>query len=229
MASKIRNIESINNVFGDRSNIIINKIENENIKISNKPTSFVLNIGNSILNYIDFIHNGDVSVIENKSINKIQQEYLEWFDFTKTNFKFDNYTEQSDILFDYRTESVGHYWVDLKSSYSLDMMFRMDNCGRISNGNNLIVLREQTNDGNNFMHVAIVISGDIIYQIKGPNNSKPLNKYEFIFDFLMRFEPINGFKRVFQPEFDFELINLKKDDLESFKLKNPHIFNEKLI
>jgi len=229
MASKIRNIESINNVFGDRSNIIINKIENENIKISNKPTSFVLNIGNSILNYIDFIHNGDVSVIENKSINKIQQEYLEWFDFTKTNFKFDNYTEQSDILFDYRTESVGHYWVDLKGSYSLDMMFRMDNCGRISNGNNLIVLREQTNDGNNFMHVAIVISGDIIYQIKGPNNSKPLNKYEFIFDFLMRFEPINGFKRVFQPEFDFELINLKKDDLESFKLKNPHIFNEKLI
>ena len=45
----------------------------------------------------------------------------------------------------------------------------------------------------------------------------------------MRFEPINGFKRVFKPEFDFSIKDLKKDDLEGFMLKRPHIFNEKLI
>jgi len=229
MASKTRNIESINNVFGDKSNIIINKIESENIKIKNKSTSFVLDIGNSILNYIDFMNDGDTSIVENKSLTEIQFEYLEWLNHTKTNFKFNNYVEKSDILFDYRTDGIGHYWVDLKSSYSSDMMFRMNNCGRISDGNNLIVLREQTNDGNNFMHVAVVIGGGIIYQIKGPNNTKPLDKYEFIFDFLMRFEPINGFKRVFKPEFDFSIKDLKKDDLEGFMLKRPHIFNEKLI
>jgi hypothetical protein len=229
MASKIRNIQSIYDNFGDRSNIIINKIESENIKIKNKTTSFVLGIGKSILNYIDFMNDGDSSVVKNKSLTEIQFEYLKWFNHTKTNFNFNNYVEQSDILFDYRIDGVGHYWVDLKSCYSSDMMFRMDNCGRIIDGNNLIVLREQTNDGNNFMHVAVVISGDNIHQIKGPNNTKPLNKYEFIFDFLMRFEPINGFKKVFKPEFDFSIKDLKKDDLEGLKLKKPHIFNEKLI
>jgi len=229
MASKIRNIESIYNVFGDKSNIIINKIEIENIKIKNKSTSFVLDIGNSILNYIDFMNNGDLSIIKNKSLNEIRFEYSEWFNHTKINFKFNNYLEQSDILFDYRTDGIGHYWVDLKKSYSSDMMFRMGNCGRVSHNNNLIVLREQTSNGDNFMHVAVVIGKGIIHQIKGPNNTKPLNKYEFIFDFLMRFEPINGFKKVFQPEFDFSIKDLKKDDLIRFKLKNPHIFSEKLI
>jgi len=116
MASKIRNIEAIYDNFGEKANIILNKITTDGIKISDKSTSFVLNIGSNILNYIDFIHNGDVSTIEHKSINEIQQEYLEWFNVTKTNFKYNNYIELSDVLFDYRVNGIGHYWVDLKTS-----------------------------------------------------------------------------------------------------------------
>jgi hypothetical protein len=228
MASRKRNIEVLYNNFGESANIILNKLESDNIKFTDKSHAFMYEIGNTILNYIDFMNEGNSDVIENKTISEIQDEYLEWLTLTKTNFKFNEYTEYSDILLDYRVGSVGHYWVDLKSSASSDMMFRMNNCGRVG-GANLILLREQTNDGNNFIHVAIVIGSGTIYQIKGPNNSKPLNKYDYIFDFLMKYDPIYEFKKVFQPEFDFSITDLKKDDLESFKLKNPHIFKKELI
>lgn len=222
MATKIKNIELLYNVFGDDARLIIDKLEKENIKITNRSGNFMLDISNLLFNYIDFIHGGNKTVIEDKTITEIKSEYEEWV----CNFNYSKYDKliNENIIFDYRVNGVGFYWVDLKSHFSCDMMFNMENCGRVGVNQNIIILKEQKENGENIMQVAISISKDhYIVQIKGKKNIKPTKYYDYIFDFFLKYEPIIGFKQVFKPEEDFTVSDLTKEDNEKLRLVKPHL------
>jgi hypothetical protein len=227
MASKIRNIELLQNIFGHQTQHILKKLEDDNVNLKNRSSNFVIKLANTIFNYIDFIYFGDVSVIKNKSIEQIEIEYNEWVKLNKDNNYSFTELKNENIIFDYRVNKVGYYWVDLKSHHSSDMMFNMNNCGRVGINQNLIILKNQKKDEQINMCVAIVITNDnYITQIKGVSNTKPLKFYNYIFNFLINYEPINGFKRVFKPEDDFTIFDLKKEDYELLKTKKPHLFNK---
>jgi hypothetical protein len=227
MASKIRNIQLLENIFGERTKYILTKFENEKIKLTNRSSNFVTNLSNTIFNYVDFIHKGDMSVIENKSINEIQSEYNEWFESNKSTYLLLNKPKNEHIIFDYRINNIGYYWVDLKSNHSSEMVFNMENCGRVGVNQNILVLREQKESGENLMQVAISISKDFyILQIKGREDKKPLSHYSQILDFLLRYEPINGFKWVYNPENDFKISDLNNEDKSKLKTTKPHLFGK---
>jgi hypothetical protein len=227
MASKIKNVELLTQVFGHQSIQILQKLENDEIKLKNKSSKFVMDLANTILNYVDFIYGGNISVIENKSVIEIQKEYSEWVINNKNvNTTLKNLKEEH-IIFDYRINDVGYYWVDLETNYSSKMMFDMNNCGRVGTKQNLMVLKNKKNINEVTKCVAIVISDDhYIIQIKGNGNSKPLNFYNYIFDFLINYNPILGFRLVFKPEDDFTKFDLTQEDITSLKLKKPHLFNK---
>jgi hypothetical protein len=180
-----------------------------------------------LFNYIDFIHDGNPTVIENKNVEEIQYEYDKWIEEKKLTYSFFNKHENEEIIFDYRINDVGYYWVDLKSNHSSEMIFNMNNCGRVGVNQNIIVLREQKESGENLMRVAISISKDHhIFQIKGKGDGKPIQYYTQIFDLLLRYEPIVGFKRIYKPEDDFTINDLKDEDVQKLKLVKPHLFNK---
>lgn len=224
MASKIKNLKLLENLFGDRLDVILNFLEKENVKIKNRSTNFVSNISNLIFNYIDFIHNGDCSIIKDKSIAEIEKEYSEWFLLNKSARTI---PKDLNVIYDYRKNNLGYFWVNLNSHYSSEMMFNMDNCGRVGANQNLILLIEQLVNNQFEMCVAVVISKDgYIIQIKGKNNTKPTLFYSQIFDFFLKYEPILGFKRIFKPENDFTTFDLNKDDIEKLRLVKPHLFDK---
>ncbi len=224
MASKIKNLEILNNVFGDGIQTILNLLERENIKISKRSTNFVLNISNLIFNYIDFVHNGNVSIVKNKTLAEIENEYSHWYSSNKNNFVID---DKLDILYDYRENDVGYFWANLHTHCSSEMMFNMGNCGRVGVNQNLIVLIEQLINGTFEMRAAIVMSNDhYITQIKGKSNEKPVTYYTQIFDFFLKYEPILGFKRIFKPENDFTISDLNIRDSQKLKSIKPHLFNK---
>jgi hypothetical protein len=225
MASRIKNIELLNDLFGQDAKHIIDKIEKENINISGRSTNFMLNISNLILNYVDFIHNGDFSVIDYKSIDEIEKEYDNWFVTNKLNHSKVTDSNNGKILFDYRKNGVGYYWFDLQTHRSFEMMFKMNNCGRVGINRNLIVLKEDKLNNESFMYVVIVIDkNNYIIQIKGVENTKPLNYYDYILDFFIKYEPIDGFKGVFNTTNDFSLLDLTLSDKDKLKLVKPHLF-----
>jgi hypothetical protein len=227
MASKVKNVELLRGIFGDRTDYILNKIEKDKIKITNRSSNFVINLSNLLFNYIDFIHDGNPTVIENKNVEEIQYEYDKWIEEKKLTYSFFNKHENEEIIFDYRINDVGYYWVDLKSNHSSEMIFNMNNCGRVGVNQNIIVLREQKESGENLMRVAISISKDHhIFQIKGKGDGKPIQYYTQIFDLLLRYEPIVGFKRIYKPEDDFTINDLKDEDVQKLKLVKPHLFNK---
>lgn len=210
MASKIRHIELLQKIYGEGAEYILNKLENENINIAGRSNHFVLQMGDMLLNYVDFIHSGDLSVLETKTISEIKKEYTDWCNLKPIQ------PEDEVLLIDYD----GYSWVDLKKHRSSNMMFKMDNCGRVGVENGLIVLKE-----GELMHVVIVMSNDnFITQIKGVQNTKPIQFYNHILDFLIKYEPIVGFKGVYNSRNDFSLLDLSVEDREKLKSVKPHLF-----
>lgn len=226
MASKIKNIELIQNLFGDETKFILDKFEKEKINISQRSSNFTLKMANLICNYVDFIYYGDFSVLNNKSIFEIENEYNDWYKLSKSKYSSLNYVENGLILYDYRKNGKGFYWIDLQTHYSSEMMFNMNNCGRVGATRTLIILVENKENGENLMHVLIVIDKDHnIIQIKGVENTKPINFYDYILDFFIKHNPIIGFKGVFNTSLDFSLLDFNDEDKHKIKLVKPHLFN----
>jgi hypothetical protein len=228
MASKIKNIESLINVFGEEDTVhILKKLEESKINITNRSGLFITNVSNLILNYSDYLHNGDRSKLENKTMDEIKKEYDDWEREQKSKYSTFDKPKDKKILYDYRKNGIGRYWIDLESNRDPEMIFNMDNCGRVGINQRIIILREQKESGENLMQVAISISkGHYIHQIKGRREGKPTAFYNEIFDFLLRYEPIVGFKRVFKPEDDFKVFDLNNEDREKLKLVKPHLFGD---
>jgi hypothetical protein len=150
-----------------------------------------------------------------------------------------NYVENNPILIDFRNENgVGYYWVNLQTNNSTEECERMGHCGRSSSGS-LYSLRSYrlTPDGKykvNDSHLTASISNDgILYQLKGPKNSKPKEEYhKFILPlFDLQDEDDDYFIKEFGSEYasnqDFKLEDLPIQTLKDLYEIRPEIFKSR--
>ena len=120
----------------------------------------------------------------------------------------------------------GFYWIDLETTSDDDEAEAMGHCGRTSKGDTLYSLRDRKKSP----HVTAAIDSKegIVYQMKGRNNKKPIDKYHpYIIALLMNDDlepPLKGFgieydrREDFNPEED-----LTKELYDKLKEKRPDI------
>jgi hypothetical protein len=224
--SNTRSIKFIKEDFDEHSKFIINKINEESIslgRISNKELNQLIY---PIVNLIDFKFNGDYSQIIDKTINDIHLMYSDWYKVVGHTFTTFNYIENNNIIFDYRINGIGYYWVDLNCYYSSEMLFRLHNCARVNSYQNFLELREYTNDGYNHSRVVIVIDkSGFINQIKGDYDIKPNMIYkDYIYDLFLNYKELCGFKFMFKNTTNFTLKDLSSDELNNLKKIRPELF-----
>ena len=135
----------------------------------------------------------------------------------------------------FMTFSDGFYWIDLETSSSRDEANAMGHCGT-TNGDTLLSLRK-----NQEPHVtaAYRYSGEIL-QMKGKGNTKPLEKYhKYVIELLCYPKvskdvkipktennyKIKGFEYEYNPEDDFNMESLTKDQLKYIFERNPELFS----
>jgi hypothetical protein len=155
---------------------------------------------------------------------------LNWHDSLKASGKI--YNQTGNILKEY---SDGYYWIDLETNYCPEEAVAMGHCGRTS-ANTVLSLRRKSDGG--FIEPFVTIaanynnSGDTMFdsvqQIKGKNNTKPVEKYHnYILDILSN--PKMGFlvfKNEYKIENDFHIADVKdKRKVIDFLKKNKKLFS----
>jgi hypothetical protein len=193
----------------------------------------------SIKDYIVVGLNGNKSSLDNLNYAEIYNKSKEWHNELKAGGGQVNYKETNPIIIDFRNENgVGYYWVSLQTNNSTEECERMGHCGRSSSGS-LYSLRSYrlTPDGKykvNDSHLTASISNDgILYQLKGPKNSKPKEEYhKFILPlFDLQDEDDDYFIKEFGSEYasnqDFKLEDLPIQTLKDLYEIRPEIFKSR--
>ena len=203
------------------------------------PTSQLRQDLTSIMDYVTNGLNGNKSSLDNLTFEQIKEKSKEWHDSLNVGDSKINYVENNPILIDFRNENgVGYYWVNLQTNNSTEECERMGHCGRSSSGS-LYSLRSYrlTPDGKykvNDSHLTASISNDgIIYQLKGPKNSKPKEEYhKFIlplFDLQDEDDDylIKGFGTEYASQQDFKLEDLPMQTLKDLYEIRPELFKSR--
>jgi hypothetical protein len=203
------------------------------------PTSQLRQDLNSIMDYFINGLNRNKSSLVNLTFEQIKEKSKEWHDSLNVGDSKINYVENNPILIDFRNENgVGYYWVNLQTNNSTEECERMGHCGRSSSGS-LYSLRSYrlTPDGKykvNDSHLTASISNNgIIYQLKGPKNSKPKEEYhKFIlplFDLQDEDDDylIKGFGSEYASQQDFKLEDLPMQTLKDLYEIRPEIFKSR--
>ena len=198
-----------------------------------KLNSGTMNQINSIMDWIRVGLNGNLGDYKNLDFFELSQKSDEWHDSLSAGQGQINYTEQNPIIRDYRNGDYGFYWVDLQTNDSNEECNRMGHCGRTSSSNNLISLRENRNLNQKFSlnksHLtgAIGKNDGILYQLKGPKNSKPDESYHpFIVDLLINTDLIKGFGCEYGCEKDFKLEDLNEEQIKKLFEVKPDLFSK---
>ena len=194
----------------------------------------------SIKDYIVVGLNGNKSSLDNLNYKEIYDKSREWHDSLNVGEGSINYVETHPIILDFRNDDgEGYYWVDLETYNSPEECERMGHCGRSSKGR-LHSLRSDKKIGKfklNRSHLTAAIGDDgILYQLKGPKNSKPKEEYHPyilpLFDMIHEGDEyfITGFGREYASQQDFRLEDLPLETLKAIYSKRPDIFkgNRKL-
>jgi hypothetical protein len=163
-----------------------------------------------------------------------------WHDELKRGGGQVNYKETNPIILDFRDEDGnGYYWVDLETRNSPEECERMGHCGRSSYGYLYSLRSDRGLPGGkyklNISHLTAAIGEDgILYQLKGPKNSKPKEEYhqyiEPLFytlggggeqeDYL-----IQGFGTEYGADQDFKLSDLPDTTIRKIYKDRPELFN----
>lgn len=148
-------------------------------------------------------------------------------------------SEEGEVILEFNN---GFYWIDLQTNDCSEEADAMGHCGRTS-ADTILSLRQKKNDGSIEPFVTIAIdyikgipttydggvggyivdyseinSNDKIYgeifQCKGKNNKKPIEKYhKYIVDLYVKYEIGDKLGREYQPDEDFEITDLKDENL----------------
>lgn len=211
----------------------ITKHDAVNFINNTKLNSATMNQINSIMDWIRVGLNGNLGDYKNLDFFELSQKSDEWHDSLSTGQGQINYTEQNPIIRDYRDGDYGFYWADLQTNDSNEECNRMGHCGRTYSLNNLISLRENINLNQKFSlnksHLtgAIGKNDGILYQLKGPKNSKPDESYHpFIVDLLINTDLIKGFGCEYGCEKDFKLKDLNEEQIKKLFEVKPDLFNK---
>ena len=195
-----------------------------------------------IIGVMDWVRiglNGNVKPFKNLSLTELMTKSKEWHDSLNIGEADINYDEKNEIIKDFRDENGnGFYWADLNTKNSREESARMGHCGESKYGY-IYSLREtrQLNDKYkiNQSHLTTAIGHDgIMYQLKGPKNSKPKEEYHnYILplfyvlggegeedDYLVK-----GFGTEYASQQDFKLSDLPDDVIRDLYRNRPELFN----
>lgn len=215
----------------------INKITID--EINNK--SVISRYRQSIVGIMDWIRvglDGNVKPFKNLQLDELVKKSKEWHDSLGLGEGDINYVEKNEIIKDFRDEDGnGFYWADLNTKDSDEESKRMGHCGRSSYGY-IYSLRETRPINNKYKinrsHLTTAIGRDgIMYQLKGPKNSKPKEEYHnYILplfyvlggegeedDYLVR-----GFGTEYASQQDFKLSDLPDDVIRDLYQNRPELF-----
>lgn len=219
--------------------VTIRKI-NDNNRFASRT---LRNIITSIMDWVRVGLNGNLGENKELSLDGLITKAKEWHDSLELGQGDINYVEENPIILDFRDENGnGFYWADLQTKYSEEECDRMGHCGRSSYGY-LYSLRQVLPVGNKFklnksVLTAAIGDDNIIYQLKGPKNSKPNEKYhEYILplfyvlggggeeeDYL-----IQGFGTEYASEQDFKLSDLPKETILDLYKNRPELFESRTL
>lgn len=216
--------ENVNIIVGNKLGpIIFDKIKKDCGDISEKEFYKVVY---HTCNYIDSNKHLTYGNLNEINLNEISDIWVNFFTDYKQKYNSSEYIENNKIIFDYRINGFGYYWVDLEKLFCIDSMIRMKDCGRVNYGNTTFELRETT-DKESLSHVIVVFNLEkkLILQIKGKSSKLPNKKYwEYVYKFLMEFpEEINGYSPTFKPETDFKIQYLTLEQQKSIHLRHPKL------
>ena len=115
----------------------------------------------------------------------------------------------------------GFYWIDLQTNDCNDEADAMGHCGRTS-ADTLLSLRQLKKDGTIEPYVTIAIDYDDeniptfgkIYQNKGKNNKKPVEKYhKYIVDLYLKYDIGENVGNEYMERMDFSISDIKDENL----------------
>lgn len=250
------NAEILDNVCGGLSVWMANKLIDYQIMIGRSWNGDVvgkeyalerLNAGNVkkfmpiVIGIMDWVRvglNGNVGQYKNLSIEELETKSKEWHDSLDIGNGDINYIEKNDIIKDFRDDNGnGFYWADLDTKNSPEEKERMGHCGQSKYGY-IYSLRETRPINDKFKinksHLTAAIGSDgVLYQLKGPKNSKPKEEYHnYILplfyvlggegeedDYL-----IQGFGSEYASNLDFKLSDLPDDVIRDLYQNRPELF-----
>lgn len=243
------NAEMVDRIAGPLSVWLVNKFierhqerngvskEEALSRINSLSLSTAMNAMTSIMDWIRVGLDGNVKPFMTLTFDELYKKSREWHDSLEVGQGDINYVEDNPIILDFRNENGdGFYWVDLETSNSPEECERMGHCGRSSSGN-IYSLREVKTLNPKFKlnksHLTAAISDDgVIYQMKGPKNSKPQSKYhKYIIDLLyLRDENgeyfIKDFGREYQSSSDFKISDLTEEEIAKLLEDRPGLFSD---
>jgi len=188
----------------------------------------------TIMDWVRTGLNGNVKPYQNFTYNQLVQAAKKWHDELGVGNGEINYVEENEILLDYRDEGIGFYWVNLNTNTSDEECDRMGHCGRTNSDNTIYSLREVKRFNEKYTinksHLTAAIGNrdGIVYQMKGPKNSKPQEKFfPYIIDLLLKSENIKGFGSEYNSNDDFSLGDLPEDKIKEIYSQKPILFDNR--
>ncbi len=209
-------------------------------KINDKGLSSTKNIIPGIMDWIRVGLNGNLGEYKQLSFPELKVESEKWHDELGVGEGDINYVEKHPIVLDFRDdEGNGFYWVDLETNDSSEECDRMGHCGRTSRSNTIYSLREVRQLSKKFKlnksHLTAAIGDDgILYQLKGPKNSKPKDEFHKYIEplFYVLGAPgeeedylVQGFGSEYNSEDDFKLSDLPEESIRSIYRDRPELFD----
>ena len=221
-----------------------NKTEVTNSDIIDKinKNGLTSRVRQEIVGIMDWVRvglDGNVKPYKDLTFAELNLKSKEWHDSLNIGEADINYVEKNDIIKDFRDENGnGFYWADLDTKNSKEESKRMGHCGESKYGY-IYSLREtrQLNDKYkiNQSHLTTAIGHDgIMYQLKGPKNSKPKEEYHSYIlplfyvlggegeedDYLVK-----GFGTEYASQQDFKLSDLPDDVIRDLYQNRPELFS----
>ena len=204
-------------------------------------SSYISRYRQTIIGIMDWIRvglDGNVKPFKNLQLDELAKKSKEWHDSLGLGEGDINYIEKNEIIKDFRDENGnGFYWADLNTKDSKEESERMGHCGRSSYGY-IYSLRETKPINNKYTinrsHLTTAIGTDgIMYQLKGPKNSKPKEEYhQYILplfyvlggegeedDYL-----VQGFGTEYASQQDFKLTDLPEEVIRNLYQNRPELF-----
>jgi len=175
---------------------------------------------------VDWVQSPDISPEDKENLTKMSlsdayDKSVEWHDSLKAGGIIED--EHGKIIMSFPD---GFYWIDLETSTDRDEADAMGHCGNTNKGDTLYSLRDRKKSP----HVTAAIDSKegIVYQMKGRNNKKPIDKYHtYIVDLLMNDDlepPLKGLGAEYNREDDFNPEeDLTKELYDKLKEKRPDI------
>ena len=194
------------------------------------------NVLPGIMDYIQVGLNGNKSSLDDLPITKIASKSKQWHDQLNVGEGKLNYIENNPIIIDFRDENgEGYYWVDLQTQNSPEECDRMGHCGRSTYGYLYSLRSDKLLPGGKYKlnrsHLTASIGRDnILYQLKGPKNSKPKEEYHQYIEPLFYYEDdgdylIQGFGTEYGAQQDFKLSDLPDATIRKIYKDRPELFN----